>query len=261
MTARIDEPMVIGGVAVRNRLYRAPVLEGAGRAKDPAGEYAKHFVPNAKAGVGLIVQGNTIVLPEGRTSPGMSGITGREQVLALAPMVRQVHEAGARIAVQLGHGGAYSLESWHREFVAARTHLPFAPGRLPFPQRWFHGGVHVMTTGEVEALAARFGVVAAWAREAGYDAVQLAGSNAKLLHLFLSRRYNRRDDKYGGSLENRFRLIAEIRAAIAREAGEDFPVWLKFPACEGRGISRTEGITIARLAEDAGFSALTPVIA
>lgn len=264
----LSSPLRVGNIELRNRLYRAPVLEGAGAAPDPAAVYAKHFVPNAAAGLGLVIQGNTIVAPrpgvlEGRTSPGMSCVGAREDMLALAPVTRGVHGAGGRIVIQLGHGGAFALESWHAEYKGARSGKPWAPSRLPAWIRPFHTGVHVPSTEEVRALIARFGVVAAWAREAGYDGVQLAASNAKLLHQFVSPVYNRRDDAYGGDDAGRFRLLAEIRQAIAREAGEDYPVLLKLAVVEAgpsRRRMRPGGIaTLSRRAEDAGFAALTPV--
>jgi 2,4-dienoyl-CoA reductase-like NADH-dependent reductase (Old Yellow Enzyme family) len=263
--SEMNAPLEIGTLRLKNRLYRAPVLEGAGSAADPAAEYARHFVPNVEAGLGLVVQGNTIVLPEGRTSLGMSAISGREKMLELAPMVRAVHEAGGKIVTQLGHGGSFALESWHRELVAARTSPPWAPSPLPLWLRPFHSGVHVLSTEEVDALVERFGLVAAWAREAGYDGVQLAGSNAKLLHQFLSPTYNRRDDRYGGSLLRRSEILRAIRRAIAERAGEDFPVLLKYPAVEetpfGLGYALPEGIEIGRIAAGEGYAALTPVIA
>lgn len=264
--ARLTDPITLGALQLKNRLYRAPVLEGAGSAEDPAAVYARHFVPNAAAGVGLIIQGNTIVLPEGRTSTGMSAIGERERMLALAPLTRAVHEAGAKIVIQLGHGGLFSLESWHARFTAARQSPPYAPSPLPLWMRaLYHSETHVMSTAEVRALAERFGVVAAWAREAGYDGVQLAGSNAKLLHQFMSPIFNRRKDRYGGDTAGRMTFIREIREAIAREAGADFPVLLKYTALEhapfGRGLTLEDGVQIARIAESLGFQAVTPVIA
>src|SRR5215475_4836901 len=90
----------IGGAVVRNRLYRAPVLEGAGDGDDAAERYAKHFVENARHGVGLIIQGSSCISPEGRTSPGMTCVDTREKVLRLAPMVDAVHREGASIFLQ-----------------------------------------------------------------------------------------------------------------------------------------------------------------
>ncbi len=266
MPVSLRDPITLGTLTLNNRLYRAPVLEGAGSAPNPAAVYARHFVPNVEAGLALVIQGNTIVNPEGRTSPGMSVIGDRARMLALKPLTDAVHRAGGRIITQLGHGGSFSLESWHREYVAVRSSPPFAPSPLPLWIRSLHrGGVHVMETHEVEALVKRFGVVAAWAREAGYDGVQLAGSNAKLLHQFLSPIHNRRKDRYGGDAIARTTLLREIREAIAREAGADYPVLLKYTAVEGtpvrqrRGISLEDGVQIAKVAAEVGFAAVTPV--
>lgn len=264
--ARLTDPIQIGTIALPNRLYRAPVLEGAGSAPDPAAVYARHFVPNVEAGLGLVIQGNTVVLPEGGTSPGMSTIGERQRMLALAPLTRDVHAAGGKIVIQLGHGGMFALEGWHTNFAPHRTEAPLAPSRPPLWLRLANPvDTTVLATADVERLVQRFGVVAAWAREAGYDGVQLAGANAKLLHQFLSPTYNRRKDRYGGDMVARTTFIREIREAIAREAGADYPVLLKYTALEftpmGKGISLADGVTIARVAQQAGFAAVTPVSA
>lgn len=268
MTAsRLIDPIRIGTIDLPNRLYRAPVLEGAGASADPAAEYARHFVPNVAAGLGLVIQGNTIVMPEGRTSPGMSAIGERARMLGLAPLTRAVHDAGGKIVIQLGHGGMFALEGWHTQFAPSRSSAPLAASRGPLWLRAVHhSGTTVLTTAEVERLVERFGVVAAWAREAGYDGVQLAGSNAKLLHQFLSPIFNRRKDRYGGDVYGRTTFIREVRGAIAREAGADFPVLLKYTAVEPtpfgtRGITLEQGVEIAKIAEQAGFAAVTPVLA
>ncbi|MBC8122855.1 MAG: hypothetical protein H7Y22_13570 [Gemmatimonadaceae bacterium] len=265
--AYLNTPIAIGTIQLRNRLYRAPALEGAGEKSDPAAIYARHFVPNAQSGIGLIVQGTTIITPEGRSGLGMSVINDRMSMLAFRPVTGAVHAHGARIVLQLGHAGMYAVEDWHRGCARTRLSLPIAPsqpGLMPSIARSFRP-VRVLQTGEVEALVERFGKVAAWAREAGYDGIQLASSNCKLLQQFLSSTYNRRDDRYGGTLLRRTTFMREIRAAIAREAGEDFPVLLKYAALEvgfgltRGGISLAEGIEIGKIAEDTGFAALTPV--
>src|SRR3954447_14914475 len=102
--AGLGEPLQIGSATVRNRLYRAPVLEGAGSGPDAAEIYAKAFVENARAGVALVIQGNSCFAEEGRTSPGMTLVNTRERMLALAPMVDAVHREGASIWLQIGHG-------------------------------------------------------------------------------------------------------------------------------------------------------------
>jgi 2,4-dienoyl-CoA reductase-like NADH-dependent reductase (Old Yellow Enzyme family) len=241
------------------------VLEGAGDGDDVAARYAVHFVENARHGVGLIIQGSSCIFPEGRTSPGMSCVDTREKMRRLAPMVDAVHAEGASIFIQLGHGGLYAMEAWHEPYASNRRGPVLAASPVPTLLRPVFSGVpvHVLTTEEVRLMAARYGDVAAWAREAGYDGVQLGSANAKLLDQFLSPFYNRRTDAYGGSLENRARVLREIRAAVAERAGADYPCLVKIPfetAPPGfRRVSRTDAMRLATLVQEWGFDAVTPV--
>jgi 2,4-dienoyl-CoA reductase-like NADH-dependent reductase (Old Yellow Enzyme family) len=257
--------MRIGSSTVRNRLYRAPVLEGAGAGLDAAERYAAAFVPNARAGVGLIVQGSACIYDEGRTSPGMALASSRERVLAMAPMVDAVHAAGAAIHLQIGHGGLYAMEAWHEPYASRRRGPLLAASPVPRLLRPAFAGVpvHVLTTDEVHAMARRYGDVAAWAREAGYDGVQLGSANAKLLDQFLSPFYNRRVDEFGGSPERRATVLRVIREAVAERAGADFPCTVKVPVEVApplsRHVTRAEALDTCRLVAEWGFDAVTPV--
>ncbi len=263
----LHSPLRIGGTTtVRNRLYRAPVLEGAGDGDDCVRVYARHFVENARHGVGLIIQGSACLYEEGRTSPGMTLVHTRDRVLRLAPMVEQVHAEGAALWLQVGHGGLFSMEAWHQPYASGRQ----GPLLAPSVPRWYlrpvfrRAPVHAMTTAEVHALAAKYGDVAAWAREAGYDGVQLASSNAKLIDQFLSPFYNRRTDEFGGSVEGRANILRVIRAAVAERAGADYTCTVKVPVGEKAPpflphTSWADGVRIARLVEEWGFDSVTPV--
>jgi 2,4-dienoyl-CoA reductase-like NADH-dependent reductase (Old Yellow Enzyme family) len=261
----LETPIRVGGAVIRNRLYRAPVLEGAGDGESAAQVYARHFVENARHGVGLIVQGSSCIWPEGRTSPGMTCVDTREKTMRLAPMVDAVHAAGASIFIQLGHGGLYAMEAWHEPYASRRTGPILAASPVPWLLRPALRGVrtHVMTTAEVRAMATRYGEVAAWAREAGYDGVQLGSANAKLLDQFLSPFYNRRTDEFGGSLENRARVLRLIREAVAERAGADFPCTVKVPAEKAPlGFAHAtvdDALRLCTLVAEWGFDAVTPV--
>ena len=264
MSETLHEPLRIGSATLRNRLYRAPVLEGAGDGDDGPAAYAKHFVENARHGVGLIIQGSSCIWPEGRTSPGMTCVDTRDKVMRLAPMVQAVHEAGASIFLQLGHGGIYAMEAWHEPYASERRGPLLAASPLPwFLRPQFRGvPVHVMTTDEVKDMAIRYGEIAAWAREAGYDGIQLGSANAKLLDQFLSPFYNRRTDEFGGSLENRARVLHLIRRAVTERAGADYPCTVKVPAEVapfGPRASVGDALAMCRMVEDWGFDAVTPV--
>lgn len=252
-------------MTIRNRLYRAPVLEGAGDGPDAGDNYAKHFVENARQGVGLIIQGATCVTEEGRSSPGMSCANTRDKVMRFAPMVQAVHAAGASIALQLGHGGLYAIEAWQEPYASNRKGPLLAPSPLPWQLKVPFRGipVHAMTTAEVYDLVGRYGEISAWAREAGYDAIQLGNSNAKLLDQFLSPFYNRRDDEFGGSLEKRGYVLKLIRESVARHAGDDYPCLVKVAAEKGGipGAKHTtfeDALRMAVLLEEWGFDSLTP---
>jgi len=265
MARLLHQPLRIGGATARNRLYRAPVLEGAGDSDDAADAYSKHFVENARSGVGLIIQGSSCIWPEGRTSPGMTCVDTREKVLRLAPMVSAVHEAGASIFLQLGHGGIYAMEAWHEPYASRRCGPLLAASPLPWLLRPTFRGVpvHVMTTDEVKAMAVRYGEIAAWAREAGYDGIQLGSANAKLLDQFLSPFYNRRSDEFGGSLERRASILRLIRERVAERAGEDYACTVKVPVeTAPPGFPRAteaEALELARLVQEWGYDAVTPV--
>jgi len=263
-SATLHEPLTIGSAAIRNRLYRAPVLEGAGDTDDAAEHYAKHFVENARHGVGLIIQGSSCIWPEGRTSPGMTCVDTKDKVLRLAPMVDAVHEAGASIFLQLGHGGIYAMEAWHEPYASQRRGPLLAASPLPwFLKPQFRGvPIHVMTTDEVKDMATRYGDIASWAREAGYDGIQLGSANAKLLDQFLSPFYNRRTDEFGGSLEQRASVLRLIREAVSERAGADYPCTVKVPAEVapfGPRATVDDALAMCRLVEEWGFDAVTPV--
>jgi 2,4-dienoyl-CoA reductase-like NADH-dependent reductase (Old Yellow Enzyme family) len=265
MSDVLHQPLRVGGATVRNRLYRAPVLEGAGDGDDAAEVYSRHFVDNAQHGVGLIIQGSSCIWGEGRTSPGMTCFDTREKLMRLAPMVDAVHRAGASIFLQLGHGGIYAMEAWHEPYASVRRGPLLAASPLPWFLRPSFRGVpiHVMTTDEVRSMAERYGEVAAWARAAGYDGIQLGSANAKLLDQFLSPFYNRRTDEFGGSLERRASILRLIRAAVAQRAGDDFACTVKVPVeTAPPGLPRAteaEALELARLVQEWGFDAVTPV--
>lgn len=259
--ASLSNPLRIGNFTVPNRLYRAPVLEGAGTTKmTPSEEYLTAFEPNARAGIGMVIQGNSIVQRDGNTAPGMICLEDEGLAAELAKMTRKIHDYGTRVVIQIGHGGIFSLPSWSKKARAGAVNPILAPSPLPFPLSVVHPGVHVMTNEEVHAMADKFGRGAKVARAAGYDAVQLASSNIKLLHQFLTPVYNRRDDEFGGSTERRMRILGLIREKIAEHAGADYPVLVKIPMLDhARGISLEEGIEMCRIAERQGFAAITPV--
>ena len=266
VTCALHQPISIGDCTIRNRLYRAPVLEGAGSGPEAAEIYRDTFEENARAGVGLIIQGNSCISEEGRSAPGMTLVDTRDRAIALKPVTEAVHAHGGRIFLQIGHAGIYAMEGWHSTHAATRKAPLIAVSSPPIHVRPALRGVplHVLTTGEIRDLAEAFGRSAAWAREAGYDGIQIASSNAKLIHQFLSPYYNRRGDEFGGSLRNRARILELLAERIREHAGDDYPLTVKIPAGEDAPpfaprTTERDGIELCRLAASFGYHAITPV--
>ncbi|SEK49797.1 oxidoreductase [Haloferax larsenii] len=265
---RVDDPLDLGGITLRNRLYRAPLLECAGNGPDAAAVLAAELEPAARAGAGLICQGATIVRePGGCAAPNMTSVTDPEFVASLSTVTDRVHEHGSAIAIQLEHGGLRSMETWHAGYRQEHPNLQqLAVSRPPRLLRllarlgFLDYDARVLSTNEVYDLAADFGRSAAMATDAGYDVIHLAGANMGLVHQFLSPFYNRRDDEFGDGV----RFLEVVYDEIRAQAG-DVPVMTKVPAETaappgiGRHLTEDDAVDICRRLADYGFDALVPV--
>ena len=130
----LHTPLRLGSATVRNRLYRAPVLEGAGSGDDAADRYAKHFVENARHGVGMIIQGNSCITEEGRTLARHDARQHPRAHAADGADGRRRPRRGRRpIVIQIGHGGLYAMEAWHEPYASQRKGPLLAP--VPAPPR------------------------------------------------------------------------------------------------------------------------------
>ena len=123
------------------------------------------IVANAEAGVGLIIQGNSCLYDEGRTSPGMTIVSTRERMLRLAPMVDAVHRAGASIWIQVGLGGLFAMEAWHEPYATQRQRPLLAASKPPLALRpvYRRAPIHVMAADDIRAMAVQYGEAAALA--------------------------------------------------------------------------------------------------
>ena len=271
--ARLEAPVDLGGETVRNRLYRAPLLECAGNGPDAVDALIEDLEPAADAGAGLLCQGATIVRGEGGcAAPGMTRVHDPAFVERLERLTDRIHDHGGKIAIQLEHGGLRSMETWHAGYRAEHPELEqLAVSDPPWQLRAVDRlrlvsyDPRVLDTAEVYGLAADFGKAAARAVDAGYDAIHLAGANMGIVQQFLSPFYNRRDDEFGGSRpEDRTRFLELIHDEIRTRAG-DVPLLTKVPAETAaprvvrRHLDLDDGIAIAEHLAEYGFDAVAPV--
>jgi 2,4-dienoyl-CoA reductase-like NADH-dependent reductase (Old Yellow Enzyme family) len=202
----------------------------------------------AKGGVGLIITSHAYVSREGQAGLGQLGIYSEELVSGLTVMADAVHSAGGKIAVQLAHAGCHAD--------------PDLTGQMPLGPSSIKGegmpNCREMTGDDFRMVAESFGKAAARAQKAGFDAVQIHAAHGFLLSEFLSPFYNKRSDRYGGSVENRARLLLEVAHNIRDEVGDKFPVMVKMNSEDfvTGGLTVEEMLEVASNLESARIDAV-----
>ena len=214
-------PQKLGRLAVKNRFVHSACEDNMATENGKVTEgILKKNRRLAKGGVGLIIWSHLFVHPLGRTKKFQSGIHTDDMVEGLRQVPKVVHEEGGKIAFQLGHAGIQTDEK--------------VIGQKPM-------GPHTMTEGQIREVVEAFGEAARRAYEAGVDAVQLHGAHGYLINEFLSPYFNNRKDAWGGSDENRFRLLKEIITAVKTVLPQDFPLLLKLNTND---YTKKDGITV-----------------
>lgn len=272
--AQLLQPGRIGSLVLRNRIIMAPMGSNFAEADGFCGERIQaYYEERAKGGAGLLTMGVcAVAYPAGTGEPFQVGVSRDDFIPGLAEVARRVHAHGAKIAMQLHHGGKNSVLDLvqGRDVWVPSVPKPHRPAGMeaitPQEMSTFIGiGPHkprmrVMDKADIEQMVEFFAAAAARAQQAGFDAVEIHGAHNYILAGFLSPYYNQRDDEYGGCLDNRARLLLQTIAAVKARVGADFPVWVRLDACEMHtpgGIGLDEAIATARLCEQAGVDAIS----
>lgn len=212
-------PVALGDLELTNRIVMAPLTRmRGGSAGIPGDLIVEHYRQRASAG--LIITEGTYVNYESQAFVGQPGIVTDEQVAGWRRVAEAVHDRDGRIVMQLMHGGRVThpdVNNGHRvvapSAVAIDGEAHTTSGKQPYPVP------HALTVDEVHATVDDFVAAARRAVAAGIDGVEIHGANGYLLHEFLSPTSNRRDDEYGGSVENRIRFVVEVVTAVAEAVG------------------------------------------
>ncbi len=260
-------------MTLRNRMVVAAMGVNLAEPDGSCGEKIAAFHGRqAEGGAGLIVVGSAgVCWPAGSNEPRQVAISEDSHIPGMRALADTVHRHGARLAMQLHHGGTSAVE----DRAAGRPLLvPSYPeaSNIDLPQLMLESEMAEMYAGmraevelqpmsveDIAELVERFASAARRAKEAGVDGVEIHAGHGYIISAFLSPFANQRDDEYGGSLENRARLLLEIIAAVRREVGRDYPVWVKIDSKEygkPEGISLADAIETARLVEAAGVDAI-----
>ena len=238
-------------MVLRNRFIRSATYDGCADKGYVTEKQIDLYTTLAEGGVGLIITGITCVHPSGQISKFQNSISNDDFILGFKRLISAVHDREAKIGIQLFHAGREA------RFPKSIDRIPIGPSFLE-KDPYFKTEYRPMTENEIWDVIHAFGDGARRAREAGFDAVQIHGAHAYLLSQFLSPYTNRRQDGWGGSLENRLCLHREIYKDIRQKVDEDYPVFIKFGVQDGfsGGLDFSEGMLAAKYLAELGFDAL-----
>jgi 2,4-dienoyl-CoA reductase-like NADH-dependent reductase (Old Yellow Enzyme family) len=249
-------PLAVGPKTARNRLWVSPMCQYSAIDGMPQEWHHVHLAQFASGGAGIVMTEATAVSPEGRISPDDTGMWSDAHRDAWAPIVAAVRARGALAGIQLAHAGRKASTS--SPLNGQRGSVPrehggwqtVAPSAIPFeglatPVALDHDGI--------DRVVEDFAAAARRAVEVGFDVVEVHAAHGYLLHEFLSPLSNHRDDEYGGSLENRARLVLRIVSAV-RRAAPDLALLVRFSAYDWAdgGFTPDETATVATWAAERG---------
>ncbi|MFF4669914.1 FAD-dependent oxidoreductase [Streptomyces sp. NPDC001279] len=234
-------PLDLGFTTLPNRVLMGSMHVGLEEAEGGFERMAAFYAERARGGVGLIVTGGIAPNARGCSAPGGAGMTTEAEAERHAVVTSAVHAAGGRIAMQILHFGRYAH---HLDLVA--------PSALRAPISPFTP--HALTDDEVEETVEDFVRAAELARHAGYDGVEIMGSEGYLINEFVVAATNHRTDRWGGSYENRMRFPVEIVRRVRERVGDDFILIYRLSMLDlvPDGSSSEEVVRLARAIESAG---------
>ncbi|MBP7484946.1 MAG: NADPH-dependent 2,4-dienoyl-CoA reductase, partial [Aquabacterium sp.] len=235
------KPLDLGFTTLPNRVIMGSMHVGLEEAKNGFERMAEFYAERARGGVGLIVTGGISPNDDGRPFPGGSRLTTEEEAEHHKVVTQAVHDAGGKIAMQILHFGRYA---YHPALVGPS---PIRAPISPMPPR-------ELTSAEVEQTINDFARCAGLAQQAGYDGVEVMGSEGYLINEFIAARTNQRTDEWGGSYENRIKFPIEIVRRVREKVGPNFIIIYRLSMLDlvDGGSSFEEVVQLAKAIEAAG---------
>jgi len=250
-------PLQIREITFRNRVAVSPMCEYSSADGFANDWHLVHLGSRAVGGAGLVITEATAVSPEGRISPDDLGIWKDAHIPALERITSFIHAQGSIAGMQLAHAGrkASMTSPWKGNKlvpVAAGGWQVVAPSAIPFSEDY--GMPEALTIEGIQQVIADFEKAAERALKAGFRVLEIHAAHGYLIHEFLSPLSNQRTDEYGGSFENRIRLLLEITAVIRTVWPAEYPLFVRISATDwaAGGWSLEESIQLATVLKDKG---------
>ena len=248
MESPVFTPVQIGPITLRNRIIRSAAFENMAYGNAPSQDLYDYHVAVARGGVGMTTLAYASVNRSGLSFDGQLWM--REEIVpGLKHITDAVHAQGAKCSIQLGHCGNMT----HRATCGCMP-VGASSGFNLYSPTFVRG----LKKAEIDSLVQDFGHAVDLARKAGFDCVEIHAGHGYLISQFLSPYTNHRHDEYGGSLENRMRLMQRVIRCVLEHAGNDMGVIVKMNMHDGfrRGMQREECLEVARELERLGVHAL-----
>ena len=255
MSHPLFSPFQLRSVTFPNRIGVSPMCQYSSEDGFATDWHLVHLGARAQGGAGLVTMEASAVTPEGRISSGDLGIWKDDHIPALQRIARFIHSQGARAGIQLAHAGrkASMTPPFHGERLltaAEGAWTPVAPSAIAFSPTY--ALPKALDPSEIASITAAFAEAAGRALTAGFDLVEIHAAHGYLLHEFLSPLSNQRTDAYGGSFENRARLLLEVTDAVRSTWPAHLPLSVRISAtdwAEG-GWTIDDSVALARLLRD-----------
>ncbi|MBL4622997.1 MAG: NADH:flavin oxidoreductase/NADH oxidase [Immundisolibacteraceae bacterium] len=241
MATLLFTPIELRGVTASNRVVISPMCQYSAVDGLPNQWHYQHISALAAGGAGIVIMEASAVQQQGRITYGDLGIWSDAHGDALVPYVELMRSNGVVPAIQIGHAGrkASMQRPWHGNGPldgsdAARNELPWdivAPSALPTGDEFLVP--QALTVEQIKQLVVDFGAAAARCDRVGFDLIEIHGAHGYLLHTFLSPLSNQREDRYGGSLENRMRFVLEVVEAVRHNWPEHKPLFFRVSGVDG----------------------------
>lgn len=248
---KLFEPGRIGRMQVRNRIVMPAMATGFGSEDGFVTQQLKdYYEARARGGAGLVIVEFTCVdFPRGKALRGQLAADDDQYIPGLKQLAGVIQKHGAGAALQLHHAGHAARQAVTHEVPVGASPIARPGGEVP----------RELTIAEIREIVSKFADAAGRAQAAGFDGVEIHAAHSYLLAQFLSSAWNQRQDRYGGTLENRARFLLEVLGAVREAAGKAYPVWCRINGEESdvrHGTTLDEAKDVSRMVAAAGADAV-----